>query len=150
MKLSKNSVTILELPINNFFFEVCRKPKSNFQSDWILIQGSKMPKLVGKHKINFLGSESSLKTLRKVLPHIGVSYNFLLKSVKSLNRMFWLIEYWYESKKCQICSATIKPFLWDSELNIETFQTCPPIFEWPMVFFPSHSTKTSIESSEWN
>ena len=39
------------------------------------MQCSKMVKLVEEHKSNFLGSESSLETLEKVSPYIGVLYN---------------------------------------------------------------------------
>ena len=53
MKLSKNFLSILEFPINLLW--ICQKPKSNLLSDWILVQGFRMPNLVDEYKTIFLG-----------------------------------------------------------------------------------------------
>ena len=70
----------------------------------------------------FWESETNLGTLQKLPPNIGVSYKFVLKSVKTLNRYFWAKEYWFKALECQICSTNTKPFFWESETNLGTFR----------------------------
>ena len=69
----------------------------------------------------FWESEATVETLQKPAPCIWVSYNFVLKSVKILNRIFWALEYWFKALKCQIWLTNTKPFFWESEANVETF-----------------------------
>ena len=45
----------------------------------------------------FWESEKNRGTLQKLSPYNGVSYKFVLKSVESLNRIFWVIEYWFKA-----------------------------------------------------
>ena len=42
----------------------------------------------------FWESEARLKTLQKLFFCIGGSYKFFLRSVKSLNQLFWAVEYY--------------------------------------------------------
>ena len=56
-------------------------------------------KFVRRIKKVFLESEANLKTFKKFLVHNGVSYKFVFKSVKSLTRIFWMIEYWWKAQK---------------------------------------------------
>ena len=51
----------------------------------------------------FWESKANLETLEKLFPSIGVSYKMLFKSVKSLDRIFVVIEYWFKALECQIC-----------------------------------------------
>ena len=71
-----------------------------------------MPNLVDEYKPFFLESEAKLQTLQKLSTYIRVSYKFVLKSVKTLNRIFWAIEYWFKALECQIQSTNTKPFFW--------------------------------------
>ena len=74
----------------------------------------------------FLESETNLGTLQKVSPYTGVSYRFLLKSAKGLNRIFWVIEYWFKALECQIWSTNTKPLCWKSQAKLETLQKLSP------------------------
>ena len=47
-------------------------------------------------------SEKNLETLHKLSAYIGVSYKFVLKSVKGLNRISRVIEYWFKALECQL------------------------------------------------
>ena len=70
----------------------------------------------------FRKNETNFSALQKRSPYIGVSYKFVLKSVKSLNKILWVIEYWFEALECQIRSKNLKPFFWESEAKLETLQ----------------------------
>ena len=72
-------------------------PKSNLLSHGILVQGFRMPNLSDEYKTIFLGKWYNLGTIQKLSLYIGVSYKFVLKSIKSLNRIFWVIEYWFKT-----------------------------------------------------
>ena len=45
---------------------------------------------------------SNLGIFEKLSHFISVSYEFILKSVKSLNRIFWTLEYWFTDLECQV------------------------------------------------
>ena len=49
-----------------------------------------------------------------------------MKSRKSLNRIFWAMEYWFKSLKCQIWLTSTKTFFWESDAEIETLQKPSP------------------------
>ena len=74
----------------------------------------------------FCESKANLETLQKSFTYIWVSYKFILKSVNSLNRMFWTTEYWFKALKYQIWLTNTEPFFWESEANIETPQKVSP------------------------
>ena len=70
----------------------------------------------------FWESEAKLETLQKLSPYTGVFYKFVLKSAKTLNRIFWAMEYWLKALECQIWLTNAKPFFWESETNLATLQ----------------------------
>ena len=74
----------------------------------------------------FWWSQANLETLQKLFSCIGVSYKFVLKSVKSLNWLFWAVEYWLYTLECQIWSTNTKPFFSESETNLTTLQKLSP------------------------
>ena len=74
----------------------------------------------------FLESKANVQTLQKLSLYIWVSYKFLLKSVKSLNRILWVTEYWFKSLKCQNWLTNTKRFFWGNEANVETLQKLSP------------------------
>ena len=74
----------------------------------------------------FWEAVANLITLQKLSPYIGVSYKFVLKSVKSLNRILWVIQYWFKSWECQICWTNAKLFFWEREKNLGTLQKLSP------------------------
>ena len=49
----------------------------------------------------FWETEADLETFQKLASHIGVLYKLVLGYAKSLNTIFWLIEYWYKAQKCK-------------------------------------------------
>ena len=63
----------------------------------------------------FWESETNVQTLQKRSPYIGVSYKFILKSVKSLNQTLWVTESWFKALECQIWLTITKPFFWENE-----------------------------------
>ena len=85
-----------------------------------------MPNLVDEYKPFFLESEAKLQTLQKLSTYIRVSYKFVLKSVKTLNRIFWAIEYWFKALECQIQSTNTKSFFWESEAKLEPLPKLSP------------------------
>ena len=70
----------------------------------------------------FLENETNLGTLQKLCTYIQVSYKLVLISVKRLSRLFWAIEYSFQSIECQIWSTDTKPFLWKSKTKPGTLQ----------------------------
>ena len=118
LKLFTKITHILEFPINLFWS--LQKVQIEPLSYWMLVQGSKMSNLVDEYKVIFRETEANLETSRRLSPYNGVSYKFL-KSEKSLNRIFWVTEYWYKAFKFQICSTNAKLFFWKSDSDFETF-----------------------------
>ena len=74
----------------------------------------------------FSESEANTETLQKRSFYIWVSCKFVLKSVKSLNRILWATEYCFKALKCQIWLTNTKIFFWESEANVETLQKPSP------------------------
>ena len=73
-------------------------------------------------KAFFWESKTNLRTFQKFSTYIGVSYKFVLKSFKSLNRFFWVIQDWFEALECQVSSTNTKPFFWKSETKLQTLE----------------------------
>ena len=68
----------------------------------------------------FCEKGANLQFLEKLSPYIGVSDKFFLKSVKSLNRIFWVIEYWLKFLEYQIWSTNTKLLFlekWENSCN---------------------------------
>ena len=74
----------------------------------------------------FRESEANVETLLKHFPYLWVSYKFVLKSVKSLNRILWTTEYWFKALKCKIWLTTTQPYFSKSKANVETLQKRSP------------------------
>ena len=49
----------------------------------------------------FWKSETKLQTLEKLSPYIGVSYKFAFKTLNTLNRILWPLEYWFRALECK-------------------------------------------------
>ena len=107
----------------------------------ILVQGFKMPNLVDEYKTIFLGKWDKRWKSLKFSSYIWVFSKFVLKSVKSLNRILWATEYWFKSLKCQFCLTNTKPLFWESEANVETFQKLSP-YIWVCYKFVLKSVKS--------
>ena len=43
-------------------------------------------------------------------------------NINSLHRIFWVMEYWHMVLKCQIWSAYLKPFFWESKATLKLTQ----------------------------
>ena len=74
----------------------------------------------------FWKSETSLETFQNLFLYIGVSSEFVLKSVTGQKRIFWVIEHWFKALECQVCSTNTKPFFWESEANLKTLWKLSP------------------------
>ena len=107
----------------------------------------KWPIWLTNTKSFFRESQENVETIQKFSPYICVSYKFVLKSVKILNRISWATESSYKALKCQIRLTNTKPFLWQSKANVETLKNVFPILEFPINLFWSLS-KDGIESFE--
>ena len=83
-------------------FEVRQTLKSDLLGHGILVQDFRIPNLVDEYKTIFLESQTKLQTLQKLSPYIGGCYKFVLKSVKTLNRIFLAMENWFKSLECQV------------------------------------------------
>ena len=73
-----------------------------------------------KTKPSFWESEAGIETFQIFSLHVGVFYELVLKSAKSLNRIFCATESWWKGQKCKICSTNTKPFFWENEACFKT------------------------------
>ena len=73
-----------------------------------------------KTKLFFWETKTIFPLLEKLFLSIGVSYKFLLKSIKRLNRIFWAQEDSFKALECQIWSINTKSFFWESEAKLGT------------------------------
>ena len=120
-KLFKNFLPILELFIN--LFSILSKAWIE-SSKWLNI-GTRLKNVkFGQQtkKQFFCKSEANFEIFQKRFPYIGVYYKYVLKSVKSLNRILWVMEYWFKVLQCKIWSTNTKPFFWESEAGFETLR----------------------------
>ena len=113
----------------------------------ILVQGFKIPNLIDEYKPFFLEREANVETLQKFSPYIWVFYKFVLKSVKSLNRMLWATEYWFKALKWEIWLTNTKAFFWESLAKIETLQNFSS-YIWVFYKFVLKSVK-SLNRMSW-
>ena len=67
-------------------------------------------------------NKANIETLQEVFHYIRLSYKLVLKSVSSLTRIFWAMEYWFKALNCQIWLRNTKSFFQESETNVETLQ----------------------------
>ena len=67
-------------------------------------------------------------------------YKFVLKSVKSLNRILWFHQSWFKASKCQIWLTNAKSLFWETEANVETLQKSSP-YIWVSYNFVLKSVK---------
>ena len=74
----------------------------------------------------FSQDQAKSESLQKLSPFIGVSHQFVLKSVKSLNRIFLAMEYRFKALECQIWSTNTKSFAWEVDTNLGTVQNLFP------------------------
>ena len=70
----------------------------------------------------FWEGDANVEPLQKLSPSIWVFYKFVLKSIKSLNRILWATEYWFRALKCQFRLSNTKPSFLESEANVESLQ----------------------------
>ena len=126
-KLSKRYLLILAFPINLLW----SLQKAWIESSESLNIGTNKDGKCQTWPINtkpfFWENESNLETFQTFSLYIVASYKFVLKSVKGLNKIFWVIEYWYKALKCPSCSTNTKPFFRESETIVETSQFCSQI-----------------------
>ena len=111
LKLSKNVLHILEIPLNLFPRSFCQNPKSNLLSHGILVQSFITPNFVDEYRTIFLGNIGWPWNFLKISSLIEVLYKLVLGSVKSLSRIFWVIEYWYKTQECKSWWANTKTIM---------------------------------------
>ena len=100
-----------------------------------------MPNVVEEYKTILVEKRGKRWNFPKLSPYIWVSYNSLLKAVKSLSRILWTRKSWFKSLKCQICSTNTNTFFLESDANIETLQK-PSRYIWDSYKFVSKSVKS--------
>ena len=81
-----------------------------------------MQNLVDEYKTIFWECGANFGSLQKLSPDIGVAYKLVLKCFETWKWMFWAMKYWFKSLECQTWSTNTKPFFWESEKNLGTFQ----------------------------
>ena len=79
---------------------------------------------------------------------VNISYKFILKSVKSLNRIFWTMEYCFRALECQIWSTNTELFYWQLRLTLKFVKIFAPILGFVVNLFWSLS-KALIKTSEY-
>ena len=77
-------------------------------------------------KVFYCKSREKLEALKQLSSYIGASFTFCLKSVKSLNRMFSAIEYWFKALECQIWWTNTILFLCEVKTNLRTLEKFSP------------------------
>lgn len=99
------------------------------------LQGTKFARQIQNHFS--LESKTDLEIFQKISAHIGVIYKPVLESVKTLNPIFEVTEYWYKAEKCQISSTNTKPYFWENLANLKIFQkkVFSPILEFSKKLF---------------
>ena len=125
IKVSKIFLSIFEFP-ENFFLKSVKSLNRIFWATEYWFKALKCQIWLTNTKPFFWESEANLETLQKLSLYIWVSYKFVLKFVKSLNRIFWAMEYLFKALKCQIVLANTKPFFWKREANFEILQKFSP------------------------
>ena len=82
-------------------------------------------KFVGRNKSNFFGKVLNLETFQKLFPYIGVTLKLGLEFVKSLNWIFWAID-WYlcQAVKPQVWPRSTKSFFSENEAIVVTSRKC--------------------------
>ena len=125
IKVSKIFLSIFEFP-ENFFLKSVKSLNRIFWATEYWFKALKCQIWLTNTKPFFWESEANLETLQKLSLYIWVSYKFVLKFVKSLNRIFWAMEYLFKALKCQIVLANKKPFFWKREANFEILPKFSP------------------------
>ena len=94
-KLCKKFLPMLEFPIKLFW----NLQKALIKSSVRLNVGKRLKnaKFIRRIQNHFLWEgKANVEPSRKVSKYIEVFYKFTLKSVKSVNRIFWAIEHWFK------------------------------------------------------
>ena len=73
-------------------------------------------------KLFFWESRTVIRTLQKLSGYIGISYRFVLNSVKKQNRIFFVMDSSFKVLQCQIWLTNEKLSFWESKTNIGTLQ----------------------------
>ena len=103
-------------------FEVHQSSKLNLLSNWMLIKRSKKPQFLNGYKTIFMGKHGKPWNCQKFSPHIGGTWEIMLKNFKSLETWnIWRIDYWSNSQKYNVWLTNKKPFFWKKKTKIETF-----------------------------
>ena len=115
------------------------------------LQGTKFARQIQNHFS--LESKTDLEIFQKISAHIGVIYKPVLESVKTLNPIFEVTEYWYKAEKCQIWSTNTKPYFWENlTLKFSKKKFCPPYWSflksYSEVFQKCNLLNQCFESSE--
>ena len=87
----------------------------------------------------FWESEAKLETLQKLSASIGVTYKFVLKCLKSRNRIFLDIKYWFKTLECLSWSTNTKPFSGKARQSFKLSRNFLPILQFSINLFWSLS-----------
>ena len=124
-KLSNNLISKLEFPVN-WLLKSVKSLNEIFCAIEYYLKTLEC-QIWSTNAISFSWeNEAKLKTLKKLSPYIGVSFKFVLKTIKSLNQIFVNMEYWFKALECQISLTNTILFLWETETNLATLQNLSP------------------------
>ena len=121
-KISKNFPFIWDLPFN-LFWGLPNLP--NLLDDWILVQDSKVP-LIQENK-TIWESDADLNIFWKPFDYIRANHKFILKYIKILNWIFWVIDYRCDAQNCSLFSTHVKLFICEGDVFFK--------FELPIYLF---------------
>ena len=71
-------------------------------------------------------SETKFGSIPKLSHYIRFSYKFVWKSVKTLNGIFWSIEYCYKTLESQVWLTNTNLFSWGNKSKLETLKNVSP------------------------
>ena len=95
----------------------------------------------------FWKNQANAKTLQNCSSYIWISYEFFLKSVTSLNRILWTMEYWFKALNAKFGWRIQKHFSGKAKQTSKLSKNFLHIFEFPINLFRSLSIAW-IESYE--
>ena len=79
-------------------------------------------------KLFFWKSRTNLRTLQTLSAYMNVSHKLVLKSVKSVNQIFWVIEYWFKALEYQVLLTNRKPFFFGKWGRTLSFPQILPLY----------------------
>ena len=117
------------LVCHKFVLRSVKRMNRIFWAKEFRFKASKCQIWLGIKKPFFWESDRNFDSFQKLFPNIWASYKFVLRSVNSLNRIFWGTEYWFNALKCQIWLTNQKHFSRKARQTLKLPKNVLPLFE---------------------